>query len=110
VLEVRTTFLTPGWDDWKSEFMKLAETIRDAAPTEEGWVSVGERADFGGIVATIHRHEPTWTMSGWSVRRVGESDVYEYERIYGNEDHTPQTVAADIVRVLKLPRSSAARS
>jgi len=106
MLKVQTVFLTPSWGSWKKEFAAFVPAIQAAAPSdEEGWVSVGERPDSGGIFVTIERQKATMTMSGWAAGVGSEPGTWRYEHKYETSDPPPRVVADDIRKVLNLPPS-----
>lgn len=106
MLQIRTHFLTPGWKKWETAFLEFTAMLQGSAPpTEEGWVSVGERQNVGGLVATIERQKATWTISGWTAGPGSEPGTWRYEHIYGPGDPTPGEVAEDIRRILTAPPS-----
>jgi hypothetical protein len=111
MLQVKTNFLTPGWDEWRKEFLEFAPAIQSSASADErGWVSVGERQNVAALVVTIEREKATLTTSGWAGGKGTEPGMWRYERKYATSDPTPEQVANDICTLLKLPPSQASRT
>jgi hypothetical protein len=103
MLDVKTSFLTPGWSEWKREFLALGPIMQAAAPNdEEGWGCVGERATNGWMWVTVQREMATRVMSGWTVRIGAKPNTWCYERVYSLGDPTPEEVATEVAKLLKL--------
>ena len=104
MLDVRTVFLTPGWEEWSREFLGLAARMIDTAPPgEQGWGSVGERPAQGGVCVTIERQTDTLTMDVWSKRPGDAPETWRYEKLFNYGEPTPQEVANEVREMLALP-------
>jgi len=103
MLDVKTSFLTPEWSEWKRDFLALGPIMQTAAPSdEEGWICVGESAASGGMCVTVQRERATRVMSGWTVRIGEKPNTWCYERVYSLGDPSPEEVATEVANLLKL--------